>query len=80
MEKKRHLILALCALLMLPMALTGCSHDDDDLYGAKSGAKKPGAKKPAASAAASDAAKPEASAASSEPAEAATPATEEKGE
>ena len=32
MEKKRHLILALCALLMLPMALTGCSHDDDDLY------------------------------------------------
>lgn len=29
MEKKRHLILALCALLMLPMALTGCSHDDD---------------------------------------------------
>jgi len=33
MEKKRHLMMMLCALLMLPMVLAGCSSDnDDDLF------------------------------------------------
>lgn len=33
MEKKRHLMMTLCTLLMLPMVLAGCSSDnDDDLF------------------------------------------------